>query len=175
MPASPLLSPLHPKTPAVITQVSLRFCTWSASPQAFPHSVPSICSVLFPVLTGPACTGLQAQLRCPSSQMPPQPAARSASPVLCQLPCLPLSTPSITWLLVGTVSSSCCNRAPGDGSRRSQELEQSRHGCCSVAGRRAEDTMWVSGLGGGVDGALLRSRRNLESFSQSWEPSRAFV
>lgn len=98
MPGSPLLSPLHPKTPAVITQVSLRFCTWSASPQALPHSVPSICSVLFPVLTGPACTGLQAQLRCPSSQMPPQPAARSASPVLCQLPCLPHSTPSITSL-----------------------------------------------------------------------------
>lgn len=170
---SPPLSPPS-KTPAVITPVSLQFCTWPASPQAPPHSVPSICSVLFPVLTGPACTGLRAQLRCPSSQVPSLPAARSASPVLCQLPCLPHGTPNITWLHLGPLSSSCSNRAAGNGSR-SQELEQRRCGYCSVAGRRADDTMWVSGLGGGVDGALLRSRRNLEPFSQSWEPSGAFV
>lgn len=150
MPASPLLSPLHPKAPAVITQVALQFCTWPASPQAFPHSVRSICSVLFPVLPGPACSGLQAQLRGPSSKMPSLPAARSASPMLCQLPCLPHSTPNITWLHLGSLSSSCSNHAAGDGSRRSQELEQSRRGYCSVAGWGAEDSVWVSGLGGGV-------------------------
>lgn len=59
----------------------------------------------FPVLTGPAWTGLRAQLRCPS------PCRRG------YLPCAPL-LPNITWLRLGSPGlCPCSNLAAVDGFR----------------------------------------------------------
>ena len=119
--------------------------------QAFPHSVPSTCSILFPILTRPACIGHQAQLRCPSSLLPSSPAAGRASPVLFRLPCPPHCPPDITWLHLGSPPPwPCSDLAAVDGSRGSQELAQSRCGHCSLAERGAEGPcgFLASGRGG---------------------------
>lgn len=120
---------------------------------AVPFSLSSLASLHWP----------WAQLRCPYSKMPSLPAVGDASSVFSSFPVShpPTSTPSPrpaahqTSLGCTLALCPCSNLAAVDASKRSWELEQSRHKYCSVSGRRAEDTTWVSDSGGGVDGAIL--------------------
>lgn len=128
---------------------SQRACLGLVVPPAVPCPFllrpPALPSVLPLWLLGPAAF-CSLDLQCPF----PQPLGGPCHSTL-SIPCLPPQSPHPLCL-----HSSCYH-----GHKRSWGLEQSKGGYCLVAGRRAEDTTWVSGRlcvgrGEGVDaGAIL--------------------
>lgn len=104
------------KPPTLVSQVSLLFCTLVLlflSP-GLSTFCSLVCSALSPILSGPACIGLWAQLRCPSPLLPHH------------------RTPNISELLCGSTPCPClCSSlVPVDRSKRGWDLEQSRRGYC---------------------------------------------
>ena len=141
---------LAPATPAC-----LRFCTLASLSclQSFLRSLPSVCGAL----------------SRPSSPALPAPPWLSAVPPPCQSPCCAQTQEHLgAW--IGAFVGICADPGAPGGA------ERSIRGHPPVAGRRAEDVIWVSGLaavGAGARGRChsLRSRGDLESASQSQQPS----
>ena len=156
-PPHPSPLPLPPETPSyghTSPLAVLHVCP--ASLQAFPYSVPSTCSILFPILTRPAQAQAQAQaIRLSSGALPPccplhlqqeePPLCSSGSPAPLAAP---LTSLGFTWALHPPWP--CSDLAAVDGSRGSQELAQSRCGQCLLAERGAEGPCGfpASGRGG---------------------------
>ena len=165
----PLLLP--PETPSyghTSPLAVLHVCP--ASLQAFPHSVPSTCSILFPILTRPAQAQAQAQaIRLSSGALPPccplhlqqeePPLCSSGSPAPLAAP---LTSLGFTWALHHPGPVLILLLWMGPGEARSWPRADVGSACLL----RGELRVHVGfRLQGGVDSAILREAEKTWSLS----------